>query len=262
MIAFVITLLFVMAGWKTFMDVAPDGKTELTVSAASSMMDSLMEVKEAFEKEEPQIDITYNFGGSGTLRRQIEQGAPIDVFFSASKREYTRLDEAGMIVNGIALLQNRLAVVVPEGAADRSFDDFVRSERKLALGTPKAVPAGTYAQEALEKRGDWAPLEDRIVFAKDATHVLTLVEKGSVGAGIVYMSDIQDEQGIRVLEEIDETLHTPIEYTAAVIGNREGQDEHTMTAAKRFLKFVQSEESMETFRRYGFEATSGKGVID
>ncbi|MFC2949935.1 molybdate ABC transporter substrate-binding protein [Virgibacillus sediminis] len=79
-----------------------------------SMMDSMMEVKGAYEQENPQVDIIYNFGGSGTLRRQIEQGALIDVFVSASKKEYTRLEESGMIGEGTALLQNRLAVVAPD----------------------------------------------------------------------------------------------------------------------------------------------------
>ncbi|MBP1969892.1 molybdate transport system substrate-binding protein [Virgibacillus natechei] len=227
--------------------------TKLTVSAASSMMESLMEVKEIVEAEYPAIEITYNFGGSGTLRRQIEQGAPIDLFFSASKRDYEALKGEGLIRNGSAILENKLVMITSDQVPLDSVEEFFQSDKKMAIGTPVAVPAGTYSQQALEEMGMWEKLEDRLIFTKDVQQVLTYVEEGNVDVGMVYLSDVRGVENIEVLEVVDPNYHPPIEYFAASIQNG---DDQKVEAIETFYDYVQSDKSMKLFERYGFQTTS------
>ncbi|WP_100011465.1 molybdate ABC transporter substrate-binding protein [Lentibacillus sediminis] len=249
----IVLLIFTFAGCGLFSSTGSGQETtKLTVSAASSMMDSLMALKEQFEAEHPSIEIIYNFGGSGSLRRQIEQGAPIGFFFSASKRHYEALQAQGHIQKGTAIFENKLVAARHAESADISWEEFLQSDGKLALGTPGAVPGGTYAREAMQNMSDWATLEGRIVFAKDASHVLTLVREGAVTAGIVYASDLHGTKQIAVLQEIDPSHHTPIEYFAAVIDRGDGQTEKQRQAALKFYHFVQQESSMELFQQFGF----------
>jgi len=234
-----------------------DEKTELTISAAASMMESLNEIKDLFEQEHPDIKITYNFGGSGTLRKQIEQGGPIDLFFSASKKDYELLADAGLVKDGAAVLENNLVVIQPESAELDSFEAFLETDGQLAIGTPEAVPAGTYAKEALEAMNVWTVLEGekRLVFTKDVQQALIHVRENSVDAGIVYLSDVVDDNKIKVLEEIDGELHSPIEYFAAVI-QQDGRNEAKTQAAELFFDFVQKDVSMEVFEEHGFKVTN------
>lgn len=249
----IVFLIFTFAGCGISSNVGSGQEaTKLTVSAASSMMDSLMALKEQFEAAHPSTEIIYNFGGSGSLRRQIEQGAPIDFFFSAAKRHYDALQEQGHIRQGTAIFENKLVVARHAESTNISWEEFLQSDDKLALGTPGAVPAGTYAREALQNMGDWGKLDGRVVFAKDASHVLTLVREGAVTAGIVYASDLHDTEQVAVLQEIDPRHHTPIEYFAAVIDREDGKTEKQRKAALKFYHFVQQESSMELFQQFGF----------
>lgn len=229
---------------------AENEEIELTISAAASMTDSLTEIKKVFEEENPQVSITYNFGGSGTLRKQIEQGAPIDLFFSASKKDYLLLDDTGLVKDGSAIVENKLVLIKPEEEKIMHLEEFLQSDGKIAIGTPVAVPAGTYSRQALQKMGVWEQLQDRIVFTKDVRQVLTVVKEGAVNLGLVYGTDIFEETNIKVVDEIDPNLHSPIEYFVATIEN--DRDEEKEQAVKSFYAYVQGEDSRSIFEKYGF----------
>lgn len=226
---------------------------ELTVSAASSLTDSLMEIKDAFEKENPHVQITYNFGGTGTLRRQIEEGAPVDLFFSASEKDYESLVDDGFVKEGAAILSNRLVVIKSKSGDVQSLASFNNHQGgAIAIGTPETVPAGAYAKQALKKMGYWKGLEEQIVLTKDVHQVLTLVSEEAAEIGIVYSSDLHRSDEVVLLENIDRAVHSPITYYIANI-----EDQHIgidkMNAKQNFFEFAQGEKAKEIFEKNGFE---------
>ncbi|WP_068672593.1 molybdate ABC transporter substrate-binding protein [Oceanobacillus sp. Castelsardo] len=229
-------------------------KTELTISAAASLTEALLELQDTFEKEHPEIQISYNFGGSGSLRKQIEQGAPIDLFLSASSIDYEKLVDRQRVVEGKEILTNNLVLISGNGGEDSSFDSFLAGEGIIAIGTPEAVPAGTYAQETLTKLGAWDLLEeqDRLAPTKDVSQVLSLVREGAVDVGIVYSSDVKNEDDVTILHEFDKNLHSPIKYFAAIIDN--GEESETILKAKEtYYQFISSESAKKVFEQYGFQ---------
>lgn len=227
-------------------------KTELTISAASSMTESLLEIKKLFEKEFPSITIIYNFGGSGTLRKQIEQGAPSDLFFPASKKDFALLKNQGMIQKRKAILKNRLVIIVLKQAQLKSFKTVLEKNKKIAIGTPEAVPAGTYSEEALKNMGVWEQLQDQLVFTKDVQQVLTFVKNGAVDAGIVYVSDTVGSDQVVILEKINPKFHSSIEYYMSII-NHDGENHD---AKEKFFQFIQNKQSLEIFKHHGFDISS------
>ena len=227
-------------------------KTELTISAASSLTESLLEIKERFEKEFPSITITYNFGGSGILRKQIEQGAPSDLFLSASKKDFDLLKNQGMIQKGKAIFKNRLVIIVPKQAEVKSFKEVLEKNQKIAIGIPEAVPAGTYAEEYLKNMGVWEQIKNHLVLTKDVHQVLTFVENGATDAGIVYVSDTVGLNQVKILEKINPKFHSPIEYYIGIV-NHDGQNQD---AKDKFYQFVQNKQSLEIFKQHGFDIHS------
>jgi molybdate transport system substrate-binding protein len=244
---FLLFLFFLLIGCSNQKD-----KTGLTISAASSMTESLSQLAMDFEKQYPNIDITYNFGGTGTLRKQVEQGAPIDLFFLASEKDYNLLKERELIQEGIPILENRLVMIKHSESEVESINDLIQTNKKIAIGTPEAVPAGSYAKEALQSMKMWEALEDRIVFTKDVYHVLKLVEEGAVQTGIVYYTDTLNASNITVVENIDSSFHSPIRYFLAKIN----KDNKNAEAVEAFSEFANSESSMKLFESYGFKINS------
>lgn len=223
--------------------------TKLTISAAASMTDSLLEIKKRFEEVNPEIEIVYNFGGTGSLRKQIEQGAPVDLFFSASEADYEKLVDGGFVNQGKLLFTNQLVIIKSKGVEVTSLNDWIhtKNDKKIAIGTPEAVPAGTYAKEALESMNQWDPLYNQFVFAKDVTHILTLVKKGSADIGFVYQSDAFQEEEIDILEKIPSNIHSPINYYVAILkGNKQ------QVKAEKFFDYVISKEGQSIFESFGF----------
>ena len=249
----ILTLLFLLVLAGCANDSESEKTAELTVSAAASMTDSLLEVKEAFEKEHPAIKISYNFGGSGALRKQIEQGAPIDLFFSASKTDYDKLVKQDMVQDGTAIFQNELVLIKSNQTDLNSRDDLMQQGGSIAVGTPDAVPAGTYAKEVLGNIGVWEELQDRqmLVFTKDVSQVVTLVSQGAVDVGIVYASDVIARDDVTVIDRFDPSLHATIEYYATIIESEEQQSE-VMQAREAFYQYVLENEAKDIFRKYGF----------
>jgi molybdate transport system substrate-binding protein len=227
------------------------GKIELTISAAASLQDALTEIESKYEEKNTNIDLSFNFGSSGALKQQIEQGAPVDLFFSAAEDKFDELVDAGEIdtKKGVDLVGNELVLIMPSDSQKKieGFSDLVIGADKLSLGTPESVPAGEYGKQTLENLNLWDSLSSKIVYAKDVRQVLSYVETGNVDAGIVYKTDALISDKVRIVAAADEKTHDPIIYPVGVIKDTKYPEEAT-----KFFEYLQGKESIEVLEKYGF----------
>ena len=227
-------------------------KGEILVSAAFSLKNAFEEMGAIYEKQTG-VRVRFNLGSSGLLQKQIEAGAPADVFASAGEKQMDELQAKGFveIKTRHSFAQNTLALVVPEGSriSLNSFKDLVRPEiARIAIGNPKTVPAGEYAQEALTNLKLWDALQSRFVLAESVSQVLDYVARGEVDAGIVYVSDIATAHGKAILAAYaPKESHRPILYPiAAIKGTAQADD------ARRFIDFTLSMEGQSILAKHGF----------
>lgn len=226
---------------------------ELTVSAAASLKDVMEEIKTAYIKENPNVTITYNFGSSGSLQQQIEQGANVDVFISAATKQMDTLKDKGLIIEDTRknFLENKIVLVIPkDSSAISGFADLATDKaEKIGLGEPKSVPVGQYAEELLTKLDllDSLKEEEKVVYGKDVKEVLTWVETGNADAGIVYKTDALVSDKVKVVAEAPEGSTKPVYYPAAVIGASRNAD-----AASNFTSFLYSSTAKPIFEKAGF----------
>ncbi|MFC5402594.1 molybdate ABC transporter substrate-binding protein [Cohnella soli] len=247
---FVALSLFAVSSAPLQPAVAAPKKTELLVSAAASLKDSLDAIEKQYEKTHPDIDLTFNYGSSGTLQKQIEQGAPADLFFSAGKKQMEALVDQDLIKEQKTLLENDLVMVVPANSKLRfsTVKELTGKDiKKIAIGQPESVPAGQYAKETLEARKVWDPLKDKLVYAKDVRQVLTYVETGNVEAGFVYKTDALISKKAKVALKISPTVHAPIVYPAGVVSESKHLQE-----AQAFYAYLQTADAGAVFQKYGF----------
>lgn len=223
-------------------------KVTLTISAAASLSDALSEIQSLFQSKNSNIELTINFGGSGALQQQIKQGAPVDVFISAAEKPFDELIDEGLIDsnNYSNIIGNSLVLIAPLDSKLSSVNSLTEV-KKIAIGTPEAVPAGNYAKQALASLHVWDSIHSNIVMAKDVRQVLTYVETGNVDAGFVYNTDALSSDKIKVIEEIGQELHDSIVYPAGVVKSTKKKEE-----ALSFYQFLYSEQSIEVFKKYGF----------
>ncbi|WP_433775251.1 molybdate ABC transporter substrate-binding protein [Bacillus wiedmannii] len=235
--------------------VAKEEKTvELTISAAASLQDALKEIEKQYKEKEPNIKLSFNFGASGALQQQIEQGAPADLFFSAAEDKFQTLVKKGFIdeKEGKNLLGNELVLVVPKDSSLTKFQDLKDEKiKKIALGTPESVPAGKYAKASLAHENLWNDVQNKIVFTKDVRQVLTYVETGNVDAGIVYKTDALISDKVKIGETAAATSHEPIHYPLGVIKESKHKKEATS-----FYEYLQSKDAQSIFKKYGFTILS------
>ncbi len=249
----VMMVAVLLAGCASPASTQPEKQTEVTIAAAASLQGALTEIGDMYEKSNPQVKLTFIFAGSGTLQKQIEEGAAVDVFISAGKKQMKALDEKGMLVKDTQrnLLSNSLVLIVqtdadtPEDLAGLSDPSF----KAIALGNPDSVPAGTYSKEALTEAGLYDSLSGRMVQGKDVKEVLTWVETGNAEAGFVYQSDAKNSKKVKVAFEVDSSLHSPILYPAALIKDRPASE-----AAGAFMEYLISAEAESLFKAHGFTA--------
>lgn len=221
----------------------------LTISAAASLTDALQEVSDIFNEQHPEIEVDYNFGGSGALQQQIKQGAPVDIFFSAAKRDFDALIDSGHIdeENSSDLLKNELVLVTPQDDETvTSLDDITEAEQ-IAVGTPESVPAGEYARQVFESLGIIEEVAPLLVYAEDVRSVLTYVERSEVNAGLVYRTDTAMSDTVNILEAAPAAAHEPIVYPVGLINNTD-----SVEAARIFYEFLQTEDALAIFDHYGF----------
>lgn len=225
---------------------------ELTVSAAASMTDALKEIQQAYETKNPNIQLNFNFGASGALQQQIEQGAPADLFLSAATKNMKALVEQQLMDANQQknLLSNELvAVVAADGSAPvASVADLSKPDVKnIAIGIPESVPAGGYAKEALTSAKLWDALQSKMVQGKDVRQVLQYVETGNADVGFVYKTDALTSDKVKVAFPVDPQTYTPVEYPIGVVKatkhNKEAED---------FYNYLQTQEALDVFVKYGF----------
>lgn len=225
---------------------------ELNISAAASLQDAAKELQNLYNQEHPDVKILYNFGASGTLQHQIEEGAPTDLFISAGKKQMDALEEQNMLLENsrVNLLTNELVLITGKDSQLTGFEGLTEDTiQKISIGVPETVPAGNYAKEALTNLGLWDTLQPKLVLAKDVRQVLTYVETGNVEAGLVYRSDAATSKAVKIVTTAPEDSHAPIVYPMAVIK----QSAHSQEA-QEFAAFLQSDKAAEIFEKYGFTA--------
>lgn len=223
---------------------------ELTISAAASLKEVMAELEPLFTEKNPNISLTFNFGGSGSLQQQIEQGAPCDLFISAGKKQMTELANKDLLVpdTNKDLVKNRLVLISTDNTKITSLDDLTTDKIKtVALGEPNSVPAGKYADEVLENLGIKSEIESKLVFAKDVKEVLAWSTSENADVGFVYLSDALSNDKANIIETIPENLHSSITYPVAVI-----KDSKNVDAAKTFEDFLFSEQAQQVFEKYGY----------
>ena len=232
-------------------------RTELSVFAAISLTDALAEIGAAFTAENG-VKVYYNFAASTTLQRQLEKGAPADVFISASPRQVVALETNGLLEaeSRQNLLTNRL-VLVSDDESEISVEtptNLTAPEiSRIAIGHPSIVPAGAYAKEALTHFGLWETLHSKFIFGADVRATLAYVTSGNVDIAIVYKTDTTITHHVKVLCQVPPEAYTPIIYPAAVMKNSPQKQ-----LARKFITYLQSAEKGEIFEKHGFTVLAQK----
>ncbi|MGB3787283.1 MAG: molybdate ABC transporter substrate-binding protein [Phormidesmis sp.] len=223
----------------------------LTISAAASLQNALLEIEPLFEARYPDVDIFYNWGGSGTLQRQIEQGAPADLFFSASPMQMAALAQQKRVDvrSQQTLLTNQLVLIAPLDSSLTKLEDLAQlsGSQKIAVGEFRSVPAGQYAQATLEHLQLLPKLKDRLVFFNNVRGVLSAVESGHIEAGFVYATDARLSKRVKVIAIAPPASHQPIEYPIAALQ----QSDHPQ-AARQYIDFLSDPAAIAIFQRFGF----------
>ena len=216
------------------------------VFAAASTIDA-MEALASKYGQETGLTVTISAAGSGTLARQIEAGAPADIFLSANPEWMDYLERKGLIVpeSRYDLIGNTLVVVGPAGEAESGDVAQLLGSGRFAMGDPGHVPAGLYARQALETLGLWPTLSDHAVLTENVRVALALASRGEIAHAIVYGSDATVEPDITVVYRFPAETHEPIAYPAALTSNAGVQ-------AKAFLDYVAAAAESGFFTKYGF----------
>jgi len=225
-------------------------RTTMTLSVAASLKDAIEETEAAYKLDHNNIDFSNNFGSSGTLASQIEQGAPSDLFLSAAAKPMDDLQAKGLIVADTRrnLLRNALVLVAPLGSKLHDFQGLTdQSIRQIALGNPASVPVGQYGKQTLLSLHLWDRLNTRFVLGKDVRQVLTYVETGNADAGLVYATDARTSTKVRVIATAPELAHDPIVYPAAVLKGSRNEP-----AARAFIDYLASPDAQAIFQKRGF----------
>lgn len=227
---------------------------KVTVFAAASLTNALQTIATQY-KAHAGVEVVSSFASSSTLARQIEQGAPADLFISADQQwmddavAKKSMEEA----TRVTLLGNELVLVAPRSDSARpvtldektDWKSLLKGER-LAVGDPDHVPAGIYAQEALQKLGAWESVSPVLARANNVRAALALVERNETPYGIVYGSDAVASDKVQVVGTFPPASHKPVEYPMAIVKT------HNTAAVKAFYDYLKGPEAAAVFKQYGF----------
>ncbi|MDF5736491.1 MULTISPECIES: molybdate ABC transporter substrate-binding protein [unclassified Nostoc] len=231
--------------------VIAQSNTSILVSAAASLKEALEEIKPLYQQSKSDVNISYNFGASGALQQQIEQGAPADIFISAGKKQMDALEEKGLLLPGSRanLANNRLVLIVAQDVVGiNSFYDLKDSKiKKIAIGEPRSVPAGQYGEQVLKKLKLYEQVKSKLVFANNVRQVLAAVESGNAEAGLVYATDAKISNKVKVVVAADDKFHSPIVYPVAII-----KSSKNTSAAKEFVEFLSGSQVKTVLKKDGF----------
>ncbi len=224
---------------------------EILVSAAASLTDVLKEISTGYQSKSKHT-IKFNFGPSNGLARQIEEGAPADLFFSADLPQIDTLDKNGRLEPGTRknLLSNQLVIIVPADSklVISSPKDLLKADvKRIALAEPSSVPVGVYSSKYLTDEGLWDQVKPKVVPVQDVRATLASVESGNVEAGFVYKTDAAISKKVKIVYEVPIDKGPKITYPAAIVKESKRKE-----AARDFMNYVQSPAAKDAFKRYGF----------
>ena len=249
--------IFIMAGCGEKVEDKPAANTEpveIHIAAAASLTDVMKELAGEYEKDHPNVKLTFNFGSSGALQQAIENGGQTDMFFSAAQKQMNALDEVGLLAEGTRsdLLVNEVVLIVPSDSNKniKDFNDLTSADiQHIALGEPKGVPVGQYTEEILTKLKILDAVKAKAVYGSDVRQVLSWVESGEADCGVVYATDAAVAgDKVKVVAKAPADSHKPVIYPVAII-----KDSKNIDADKDFLMFVKSDKAKAAFEKYGFE---------
>ena len=221
---------------------------EVNLSAAASLKDALTELTDTFTKRNPAVTFRTNFGASGALAKQIENGAPADLFFSANVEWMNYLKQKKLVDDkgSAPFAFNELVFVGKPGLEVTGLPDVVKLER-VAIGSPSSVPAGDYAMQALKKAGIDTQMEQKLVMARDVRACLTYADRGEVDGAFVYKTDALLAKNARILFTVPQRFYPRVTYpmalTPAGVKNSD---------AVAFVRFLRSTETRQVLLNYGF----------
>ncbi len=224
---------------------------DLTVSAAASLTDAFKVIKTQFEKANPGVTVLTNFAASGPLMRQIESGAPVDVFASADQKTMDQAAQKNLIVPAtrIDFVRNALVLIEPAGAKTglKSMSQLTQPEvKRIAIGNPETVPAGRYAKESLIAAKLWEAVAAKLVPGESVRQTLDYVARGEAEAGFVFATDAKVAGAkVRVVAEAPTT--TAVRYPIAVVAASKNPK------AKAFVDFVAGPEGQKILQEFGFK---------
>jgi len=237
----------------------PKAAHEITVSAAISLKNAFEDISKVFQERNPGAKVLFNFGASGDLARQIEAGAPVDVFASAAQKDMDDIDGKSLLAfNSRKNFAGNAVVLIKPANSNipiSSMEDLRRKEvGKVSIGNPKTVPAGRYAEEALRHYNLWDAVKDRLIFAENVRQVLDYVARGEVDAGLVYSTDAMvRSKEVKVVMRLPQGSHQPVVYPIGVI---KGTKEESLSRA--FVDLVVSAEGQKILNKYGFITVKSK----
>jgi|SRR6185503_6207196 molybdate transport system substrate-binding protein len=230
------------------------GAQEVTLSVAVSLKDVVEELGRAFMAARPGVTLRYNFGASGDLQKQIEAGAPIDVFLSAAQRQMDELERQKLIVSASrrAFARNVLTVIKPDDSRidiAKPADLLEARVSRIVIGSPKTVPAGQYAEESLRALGLWKRLGPKIVFSENVRQALDYVARGEADAGFVYTTDVATRaKGVKEAFRPPDDSYRPIVYPGAVVAASK-----QATLGQAFLDLLDGPQGRTVLSRSGFQ---------
>ena len=227
---------------------------EIVLSVAVSLKEAVEDVGRGLAAAKPGVKLRYNIGASGDLQKQIEAGAPVDVFLSAAVRQMDELEKQALIVPASrrALARNVLTVIKPADSRidiTRPADLLDPRVARIVVGSPKTVPAGQYAEESLRALGLWDRLQPKLVFAENVRQALDYVGRGEVEAGFVYTTDAASRaQGVKEAFRPPEDSYRPIVYPGAVVTASRQQ-----ALALAFLDALSGSQGRAVLARFGLQ---------
>jgi molybdate transport system substrate-binding protein len=225
--------------------------SEILVSAAASLTDVLKEMSSGYQSKSKHT-VKFNFGPSSGLARQIEEGAPADLFFSADLPQMEKLDQNGRLEPDTrkSLLSNQLVIIVPADSklAISSPKDLLKTDiKRIALAEPSTVPVGVYGKKYLTDEGLWNKVEAKVVPVQDVRATLASVESANVEAGFVYKTDAAVSTKVKIVYEVPIDKGPKITYPVAIVKESKKKE-----AARDFMNYVQSPSAKDAFKKYGF----------
>lgn len=223
---------------------------KVTVFAAASLTNAMQDISAAYKTEHKDADIVFSFASSSVLAKQIEQGAPADIFMSADQKWMTYLIDHKLAKDKEDLLKNALVLIAPKQSkldkveinASTNWDAILPKGERIAVGDPEHVPAGLYAKESLTNLGVYDKLSPQFAPASNVRDALMLVERNEAVLGIVYSTDAKVSDKVKIIGTFPADTFKPIEYPITLL----------KPEAKDFYQYLKSPQAKTIFEKYGF----------